>query len=180
MTNKQFIKKMDEYFDMVSEAFDSPLDIRWVDKDDKLIGLFTVYNNVYQINCNNIGDDFWTYKFFFYDKEKNVMDPNLTGFDKDKFRVLPTVKEGIINLINEKNPMCIIYGSLDESLGRKKLYDSFSKELSQKYDYEYTTQGIGEYGEKQIFILYKNNINKQLLMNKIGDIVSDIENGINY
>lgn len=180
MTNKQFIKKMDDYFKMISEAFDNPLDIRWIDKGDKLIGLFTVYNHVYQINCDSIGDGFWTYKFFFYDTEKNIMDPNLTEFNKDKFRVLPTIKKGIINLINVKNPICIIYGSLDESRGRKKLYNSTSIELSKNYNYKYTTQGIGEFGEKQIFILYKDEVDKELLIKKIEDIVTDIENGINY
>ena len=174
------IKKINEYFKMLSEAFDNPVEIRWVNKDNNLIGLFIVNDNVYQINCNNIGDNFWTYKFFFYDKLKNVMDPNLTGFDKDKYRVLPTIKNGLIYLIENKNIDCLIYGALDDSLSRKKLYNDISNEISTKYNFEYITQGIGEMGKKQIYILYKSSVDRDLLFKKVEKIVNDIENEINF
>ena len=174
MTNRQFVKNLDDYFEMINDAFKDPLDIKWAEKGNKIIGMFIVNDNIYQIRCSDKGNDFWTCKFFYYDKEKNVMDPNLTGFERDKFRVLPTVKSGITYLIETKNPTCIIYAALDDSEARKKLYSSTSKEISKSHNLEYLTQGIGEFGEKQIFVLYKKNTDSKLLYRNIQSVVNDV------
>lgn len=95
------IKKLDEYFKIISEAFENPLSIRWVDKDNILIGLFTVNNNIFQINCINKNNNIWKYEFYIMDENKNFS-PELTKNEKDKYRVLPTVKSGMMYLVNNK------------------------------------------------------------------------------
>ncbi len=83
------IKKLDDFFDSISEAFDNPLPIKWIDKDMILRGLFSVNNNVYQIVCENKDNNIWKYDFYHYD-ENNTFSPEITNINSDKFRVLPT------------------------------------------------------------------------------------------
>lgn len=42
------LKKLDSYFDELLEAFNNPLDIKWIDKGDILRGLFSINGNIYQ------------------------------------------------------------------------------------------------------------------------------------
>lgn len=175
MSNKKFIKKMDDYFDMISEAFDNPLDIKWIDKNDILIGLFTVNNHIYQIKCENKENHIWKYDFYFYEKNKNFS-PELTGFEKDKFRILPTVELGIQYLYDNKNIEAIIFGASDESKGRKKLYESFCQRFSKKNSLEYYTRihsDVDEGIDRQIFVLYKEDINKDILSNTVFKILEE-------
>lgn len=44
-----------EFLDYLSESYDSPVDITWIEKEN-LIDLFCVNDKVYQINCINNGD----------------------------------------------------------------------------------------------------------------------------
>jgi hypothetical protein len=138
MSNKKFIKKMDDYFDKLSEAFDNPLDIKWIDNDDILRGLFTINDNIYQIVCENKDNNIWKYDFYFYEKDKKFS-PELTGFEKDKFRVLPTIENGIEYLYNNKKVDCIIFGASDKSKGRKKLYTAFCEKFCEKNNLEFYT-----------------------------------------
>lgn len=164
MSDKRFIKKLDEYFKMLSEAFDNPLNIKWIDEGNKLIGLFYVYENVYQINCNKKNNDIWKYDFYLYEDSTNSLSPEITGFKKDKYRVLPTIKSGLEYLIKNKNVNAIIFGATDKSKGRKKLYESFCVDFARNNNFEYYTK---LQDDKQIFVLYKSNINKNVLMDTI-------------
>ena len=157
------IKKLDEYFKIISEAFDSPLPIRWVDKDSILIGLFTVNDNIFQINCINKTNNIWKYDFYIMDKEKNFS-PELTKNEKDKYRVLPTIKSGMKYLIDNKKVNAIVFGAVDKSKSRKKLYESFCMDFARNNNFEYYTK---LQDDKQMFVLYKSNIDKNILMNTI-------------
>src|ERR1035437_3846375 len=164
MDNRQFIKKMDEYFDMISEAFENPLPIKWVDKGDKLIGLFTVNSNVYQIDCINKGNNVWKYDFFYYVQKLNAMSPAMTEFEKDKFRILPTIKVSMSYLDDLKSPDAIVFGATDKSRGRKKIYESFCHDFANSNDYIFYTQ---MQSDRQIFILYKKHIDMNVLTDTI-------------
>jgi hypothetical protein len=164
------IDKFTEFF----ESYNTPVDIKWVDKNDKLIGLFMVNNRVYQITCTNNDYNIWIYKFHFYDKEKNEFSPELTNFNTGKLSILSTVRVGMEYLINNKKPNGIIFGALDSSDSRKKLYWTYSSEIKDKYNYERLTQNIDN---KQIYILYKD-INKELLFDKVKKIIDDSINEI--
>lgn len=176
MNNKKFIKKMDDYFDMISEAFDNPLPIKWIDKVDILRGLFTVNDNVYQIVCENKGNNIWKYDFYFYEKDKNSFSVELTENNKDKFRVLPTVRIGIQHLYDNKKVDCIVFGASDKSKGRKKIYESFCLDFSKVNKLEYYTRiysDLNESVDRQIFILYKDRIDKEILSDTILKILED-------
>lgn len=169
------IKKLDEFFEMISEAFDNPLDIEWVDKGDILRGFFTVNDRIYQIVCENIGYDTWKYDFFFF-KENKEFSIELTNIEKYKFRVLPTVESGIKYLFDNKNPNAIIFGAGDKSKGRKKLYDSFCKKFSEDNDLKFYTKiytDLDKNIDKQIFLMYKDNIDLDLLTKIIYKILHD-------
>lgn len=170
LTHKQLIKKLDEYFDMLSEAFNNPLDIKWVDKGDILIGLFIAYEHVYRINCVNKGDNMWKYDFYLYDQGRNEFSPELTGYEKDKYRVLPTVKVGLEYLDSTKSPDVIVFGATDKSRGRKKLYESFCVDFAKKNNFIFYTK---MQDDKQIFILYKNGVDRNILISKVMDIVQE-------
>jgi hypothetical protein len=170
MTHVQFVKKLDDYFKMVSEALKNPLDIRWIDKGSNLVGLFAAYNHVYQINCVDKGYNIWKYDFYLYDQGKNEFSPELTGYEKDKYRVLPTVELGVNYLYKLKSPDAIVFGAVDQSRGRKGLYDSFCKKFSKEVGYEYSTN-VSE--GKQIFVLFKREIDREVLISKVMEIVQD-------
>jgi hypothetical protein len=173
MSNKKFIKKMDNYFDMMSEAFDNPLDIKWVDKNPILRGLFTINDNIYQIVCENKDNNIWKYDFYFYEKDKKFS-PELTGFEKDKFRVLPTIENGIEYLYNNKKVDCIIFGSSDKSKGRKKLYTAFCEKFCEKNNLEFYTKVYNSDDiDRQIFVLYKEDIDKDILSETILKILEE-------
>lgn len=159
------IDKFSEFF----ESYNTPVGIKWIDKNYKLIGLFMVNNKVYQITCTNNDYNIWTYKFHFYDNEKSEFSPELTNFNTGKLSILSTIRVGMEYLINNKNPNGIIFGALDSSDSRKKLYWTYSTEIKDKYNYERLTQSIDN---KQIFILYKE-IDKEILFDKIKEIIEN-------
>lgn len=173
MTNNKFIKKLDDFFDMTKEAFENPLPIKWVDRSNQLIGLFEVNGSVYQINCHEKANNIWKYDFYIVEKIKNsiVLSPELTGKEKDKFRVLPTILIGLDYFIKKKSPDSIIMGATDRSKGRKKIYESYLRDISLKSNYGFYTrvyQSSDDISDiKQIFVLYKKSIDKEVLSNVI-------------
>lgn len=159
----------------MNEGLNNPVDIKWVDKENELGGFFIVNDRVYNIICKNKGDNVWTYKFYIYDKDK-MLSPELSKDNKNVFRVLPTIELGFYYLLDTKNPSALIYGALDESEGRKKLYNSFSEKISKKYGFIYNTNRTNN---KQIYILYNTNIiNKDVVFNKVKEIVEENLNEI--
>lgn len=162
------IKTFDDFWYHFNEAFNNPVHIKWIDKEVELIGLFIVNNKVYNILCKDVGDNIWTFKFYHF--IDNKLSPELTNDYKNSFKVLPTIKNAFEYLVSEKSPNSIIFGALDESEGRKKLYSSFSVDFSKKYNYEYTTNKIDN---KQIFILSKD-IDKEILFKKVVELIENI------
>ena len=143
----------EKYFNSLSESYDSDVDIKWIDRNNNLIGLFSVNDIVYQINCINKGNDIWTYKFYLYDSNSKELSPDITNFNTGKMSVLSTVRKGMRYLIDNKTPKCLIFGSLDTSEGRKKLYSRYSNEIKELYGYELHTSKIHN---KKIFVLVKD------------------------
>jgi len=169
------IKKIEEYFDNLLEAFDNPLPIKWIDKDNILRGLFTVNDNIYQIVCANKGNNIWKYDFYFFDKNKDFK-PELTGLEKDKFRVLPTVKVGMKYLYDSKDINAIVFGASDKSKGRKKIYEQFSKDFSTENNLEYYTKiysDLTDNTDRQIFVLYKKEMDNDILAKTILEILEE-------
>jgi hypothetical protein len=165
------IKRLEEYFDKLEESFNSDVEIKWIEKYQKMIGLFSVDEKVYQIDCVDRGNDIWTYKFYLYDPNMNKFLPDLTDFKTGKMSVLSTVRKGMCYLIESKNPKALIFGALDESEGRKKLYYRFSQEIVKRYGYKLSTHVKNG---NQAFLLFKEEINKDILMETFSRIVEEI------
>jgi hypothetical protein len=94
----------------------------------------------------------------------------LTKNEKDKYRVLPTVKSGMQYLLDNKEVDAVVFGATDNSRGRKKLYESFCIEFSKDNNLEFYTK-IQD--NKQIFTLFKKNIDKKILTDTIIQIVDE-------
>lgn len=163
------MKTWKEFWKNMNEGLDNPVDIKWTDKGGELGGFFIVNDKVYSIICKDKGDRVWTFKFYKFDENTKKLSPELTGDNKNVFRVLPTIKDGFDYLIEVKNPDALVFGALDSSEGRKKLYHSFSEKMVLEYGFKYSTN---QNGDKQIFILYKN-IDKDLLMDKVVQITEE-------
>lgn len=173
MKSKNDIQKFQKFLDSLVESYNSPVDITWIEKEN-LIGLFCVNDKVYQINCIDRGDDIWTYKFYLYDVNTKELLPELTNFNVGKMAILSTVRKGMVYLVENKSPRCLIYAALDDSEARKKLYLDFSRELEREYGY---TLNTASFGNKKVFVLYKNiepekieYVMKQLVDEIINDI----------
>lgn len=173
-----YIKKLDDLFHNISEAFNNPLEVKWIDKLNILRGLFNVNDNIYQIVCENKGYNIWKYDFYFFENNKNFS-PELTGFESDKFRVLPTIENGIEYLYNNKKVDCIVFGASDNSKGRKKIYTAFCEKFCQKNNLEFYTKVYSTNDvDRQIFILYKNSLDKDILTRTVLNILEEEKFGI--
>jgi len=165
----EFVKKLDKYFDDIKETFNNPLEIKWID-NGSLIGLFTINENIYKINCSNYGNNIWKYSFYLYNEIENTFTTKSNNNENDKFRVLSTVKSGLEYLIKNKVVDSIIFGSVDSSRGRKKLYESVCVEFSKINNYIFYTKN---FEDKQLFILYKDWIDKEILFSTLTKIIED-------
>ena len=165
--------KFDDFIKILLESYDNPVDIKWVDKNNKLIGLFIIDNTIYKIECNSHDDNIWSYKFMRHIKDNNftlqLNDVNNKISTLSKMCILGTVRKGMEYLILSKNPSALIFSALDDSIGRKKLYQRFSDEISKKFKYNKDTY---LQDDSQVFILYKN-IDIKVVINIIGDIIFD-------
>lgn len=165
------IDKFDNFMKGLFESYENPVNIKWVDKPDELIGLFQVDKNIYQIYCKQHDNSIWTYKFMVYDKISKTFSLQLnTTNPKSKMTILGTIRNGMDYLISNKNTNAIIFSALDKSSGRKKLYTRFSEEIVEKYKYNFKTS---LQGDKQVFILYKD-IKIESVIDVIGKIMIDL------
>lgn len=164
------IDKFQNFLDSLVESYNTPVEIKWIERGN-LIGLFCVDDKVYQINCVDRGNDIWTYKFYLYDNASGDLLTNLTNFKTGKMSVLSTIRNGMKYLVKNKSPKCLIFGALDKSEGRKKLYYAFSEELEKEFGYKLNT---AKFSNKQIFVLFKPDIDKNLIEVVIKDLIQEI------
>lgn len=80
----------------------------------------------------------------------------LTNFNSGKMSILSAIGDGMNYLIEKKSPNCLIFASLDSSECRKKLYFRYSKEIESEFGF---TLNTALFGDKEVFILYRNEIN---------------------
>jgi hypothetical protein len=165
-----YLKKLDEYFIMIEEAFDNPLPISWITKDNLLLGAFKLNNNLYTIKCKNYGDNFWSFRFDFFNTKTKQFSTELTNNNKDVFRVLPTIKQAFYHLYDTTSPICIIFGAVDKSSSRRSIYLRFAKQFCNEKNWLLLDK---TYLDMNLFSLYANNIDLELLYDKIKIVVED-------
>jgi len=183
------IFKYNNFFKNLSESLNtSDINIKWIDKTNRLIGLFKVNENTYQLDFKLTGDT-WSYKFYLAEKTENGIElsPSATGIDTDKYKVLSTSKRGLIYLIENKKPNAIVFCALneddvkktklDDSLltKRQSIYLNMLEEIPNKYmDYTYDVQNIND---NQIYIVRKKNLdNPEYTSDNIEKIIIDYIN----
>jgi hypothetical protein len=164
------VEKFEKYLSSLYEAFNSPLDISWVEGEKSLNGFFSIGSDYYKISCIEYDFNIWVYKFYILDKKEVEFSQTSKGDSNNKMRVLSTIRSGMEYLINYKNPNSLIFMASDDSESRKKIYFSFSEELENKFKYEFITNRKGNY---QIYILYKN-IDLDLILQQIDKIKDEI------
>jgi hypothetical protein len=175
-----FILKYEKYLNELKESFNSNIDVNWIRKENRLIGLFKIDDNLYQLDFNRIGDS-WSYKFYFIktDNGKITLDVNKTGFNKDSFKVLSTAKKGLIKFLKEESPNALIFSAQSEEgvdiSKRMKIYqDMLVSSVNEFTEYNYKIENISG---NQIYTLFKKKLdNPDETFNNIKNI---IENYIN-
>ena len=171
-----YLKKLDEYFIMIEEAFDNPFNINWITKNNLLLGAFKLNNNLYTIKCKNYGDNFWSFRFDFFNSDTKQFSSELTNNNKDVFRVLPTIKQAFYHLFDTTNPICIIFGAVDNSSSRRSIYKKFSNQFCKEKDWLLFDKS---YLNMNLFALYDKNLDPILLYDKIKVVVEDEKFGEN-
>lgn len=163
------IHKFEFFFKNLSESLDiTGIDIKWVDRPDRLIGLYNI-RNVYQLDFNLFGDS-WSYKFYYVKKldDKIEMSVDKTEFSYDRFKVLSMAKTGLKHFIELKKPNAIVFGASNEINSKKVNIDG--KEITKRQhiyqnmlldlitffsEYEYT---ISNTQLGQVYIIFKKNL----------------------
>ena len=164
--NRKIEKYLDFAFDKVFDALQNPVNIIWKEKSNAIFGTFFISEREYSIKAVLIKKNVFKFKFY-SKKEDGTYSTSMTGLNTDVYRVIPTIKNAMIYLIENYNPNGIMFGATDNSDTRKKMYTSFSEELEKKYLYNFYTKGKNNI---TIFLLYKNLTEK--------DIESCIESGL--
>lgn len=152
------MKHIDEYMDFLIEAYNTPVDIDW-EIGPPLVGRFKVLDLDYKIYSDVVINGFMTYKFK-YKKDETYSDQllNKGGY---KISVIPTIKSGLDFILNDIKPNGVIFSALDESKGRKNIYDRYCKSVDTNIWDVYSKI----YDDKKIWVIYKKGIS--------GDIVFD-------
>jgi hypothetical protein len=162
-----YLQKIDEYFEMLEEALNNPLPINWKTNNNLYIGEFNINNNTYVIYCEDLGDDVWFFSFDYIDSNGNKI--NTLTNNGDSIKVMGTVKKAFEDFYLYKNPQCILFGIIDSSVGRRRLYDSFQEDFAKKHNLELLKKEILG---KRIYSLYNKNINKELMFRYIKFLIN--------
>lgn len=165
------IQKFNLFLSSLSESLDtSGIEIKWIDKTNRLIGLYNIGNNVYQLDFNLFGDA-WSYKFYYVKKLDNKIEMSVdkTEFSYDRFKVLSMAKTGLKYFIELKSPNAIVFGASNEINSKKvnidgkeitkrqHIYQNMLTDLSTFFTiYEYTISNI-KLG--QVYIIFKKSLN---------------------
>ena len=178
--------KFAKFLDSLSESLNtSSIDVKWIDRPNRLIGLFKVSENTYQLDFKLTGDS-WSYKFYLAERVNNRIElsPNATGIYTDKYKVLATSKIGLIYLIENKSPNAVVFCALNEEESKKSkkgdrlltkrqsIYLNMVEEIPVKYpDYTYDIKNINN---NQIYIIYKKKLdNLEYTFDNIEKIIKD-------
>lgn len=174
-----FVLKYEKYLNELKESLNSEIDVNWIRKRDRLIGLFKIDENLYQLDFNRIGDS-WSYKFYFIKTDNNgiTLDVSKTGFNKDRFKVLTTAKKGLVKFLKEESPNAVIFSAQSEEgvdiSKRMKIYQDMLVSSAGFPEYNYKIENISG---NQVYILFKKELdNTDETFNNIREI---IENYIN-
>ena len=146
------IEKFNHFIKLINEAFENPVEINWkLDNEKEFDGEFYVDDIKYIIECSEWNNNIWSYKFSRIENGEKIMD--IVEDSVRKMRVLSTIRLGMSELIKHKKPSGLIINITDGSRGRDYLWGRFSKEISEKFNYQLTNKQIMGYST---FFLWKD------------------------
>ena len=169
------MKKLDSFFkylNNINEILDNPSSINWKNINNDYIGEFNIGKDEYRIECfKQVGNNY-SFSFSYYDGTDWTNDITNIG---NQFKVMATIVDGI-DFILSKNYDSIIFSVIDENETRINLYDLHCKTIEKRDGLKYykksskvsTNKGIKEL---YMFILYKENINQNDLMESVKKII---------
>lgn len=146
--------KIDVYINSVFEAIDNPLEVEYSFIDDVLYGTFNDGKTDYVIEAEHIIHNFFTFKFKANDNGEYTVDLN-NNRGVEKYRVLATVKNSLFFILDELKPNGVIFGALDKSKGRKRLYDKFVEEYLLKNPNKDST--IKEQNNEKVYLIHNKD-----------------------
>jgi hypothetical protein len=163
---------LDEYFIKLNEAFDNPLVINWTSEGNFIYGFFNIGEKEYQIEANFIINDFMTFKF----KIKKCDDYStelVNDGSNDYIRVIPTIKEALLYLLDVIKPNGVIFAAMDSSNGRKFVYDRFIVDYIKNNDFY---NGFSNFfrGAK-IYTIYLKTIDKDIPSETLKFVIENTE-----
>jgi hypothetical protein len=166
------IKKFEDYFKEINEAFNTDVDITWIETNDNMLGTFKVDENIFKIECyRQIGNN-WSYSFCIY--KNNIWSYDIADLGKNGFSVLSAVIKGLNYLYNKQYPNSIMFSAIDDSNTRKRLYEKFCNDFCKKHDYKLSNRGNDS---KVFFILFKDGISENEKEEIFNSVKKVIENG---
>jgi hypothetical protein len=163
---------LDDYFHKLDEAFDNPLPITWSRNGNFIYGNFKIKEKEYLIEAHFIINDFMTFKF----KIKKCDDYStelVNDGSNDYIRVIPTIKEALLYLLDVIKPNGVIFAAMDSSNGRKFVYDRFIVDYIKNNDFY---NGFSNFfrGAK-IYTIYLKTIEKDIPSETLKFVIENTE-----
>lgn len=134
--------RISEEFDewLLKESFDGKSeDITWTKKDNYWRGCFYSNNEEYKILIDKQKYDTYLFKFV-RKNEQGIWTYELTKGKNinNTLNILTTIRHSFDYFMTEKRPNALMFFALDDSISRKRIYDSFCIEVIRKYQlYQY-------------------------------------------
>lgn len=154
------MENIDKYMDFLIEAYNNPLKIDW-NIGPPLTGSFKVLDLDYKIYSEVIINGFMTYKFKY--KKDQVYSDEILNKTEYKISVIPTIKSGIDFILNDISPNGVIFAAMDESKGRKNIYDRYCESIDNTIWNVYSK----EYDNKKIWVIHKKEITGETIFETI-------------
>ena len=130
-------KDFDELVELL-ESLNFSYDVQWKEKTIfKQVGYFK--DEQYKIECYNFIDNNWFFKFYKFDNEIEDFVTSINPKEKtlsftESSNILGTIRRTILDFIKSEEPNSVSFIAIDNSKGRKGLYDLFSNEIINKYN----------------------------------------------
>ena len=147
------IKRLDEYFNKIEEAFNNPMEIKWVNVDLSSFGYFNIGEQEYRIECfKQLGNN---YSYSFSYKKNNTWCYKASNLGVGNFSVLSTTIQGMDFILNKYNPNSIIFTSLDDSDSRRRLYKTYCDKFCKVNNYKLSNR---DGDEMMLYLLFKPDL----------------------
>ena len=151
---------LDKYMNFLIDAYKTPLNIDW-EIGPPLVGRFKVMDLEYKIYSDLVINGFMTYKFKY--KKGDVYSDQLLNKEGYKISVIPTIKSGIDFILNNITPNGVIFVAMDESKGRKNIYDRYCSTVDSNIWQVYTKI----FENNKIYVIHKKGISGDIIFETI-------------